>query len=250
MRKLLFVLGTRPEAIKLAPLILEFKKHPDFEVIVCSTGQHKEMLEQVFKLFDLKADYELSIMKPGQDLTHITSRVLETVRDVLAQAQPDVVFVQGDTTTTMASALASFYSKIPVAHIEAGLRTYNRYSPWPEEINRQMTTRMANYHFPPTEESRQNLIKEGIADDVIAITGNTVIDALLFTVDTFKSSEKVNAIESELAEAGYVVEMMRQELTERYGSRSVFQGGLRVTVIQFSVKGGDRCTIIRTQAKG
>lgn len=179
MKRILLVFGTRPEAIKMAPLVKEFQKHPEhFKTIVCVTGQHREMLDQVLQIFDIVPDYDLAIMKQGQDLYDVTARVLVGMRDVLKAVQPDVVLVHGDTTTSMAAALAAFYQQIPVGHIEAGLRTNNIYSPWPEEMNRQITGRIATYHLAPTLLSKQNLMKEGVRPDSILVTGNTVIDAL------------------------------------------------------------------------
>ena len=178
-KRIMLVFGTRPEAIKMAPLVKAFQAVPEkFETIVCVTGQHREMLDQVLHLFEIKPDYDLNIMKAGQDLYDVTSRVITGMRDVLDQAKPDVVFVHGDTTTSTAAALAAFYKQIPVAHIEAGLRTHNIYSPWPEEMNRQITGRIATYHFAPTPLSRENLLKENVSDEKIFVTGNTVIDAL------------------------------------------------------------------------
>ena len=187
-KKIMLVFGTRPEAIKVAPLVKEFQKYPDtFETIVCVTGQHREMLDQVLRLFEITPDYDLNIMKQGQDLYDVTSRVIIGMRDVLKEAQPDVVFVHGDTTTSMAAALAAFYQQIPVAHIEAGLRTHNIYSPWPEEMNRQITGRIATYNFAPTPLSKKNLLAEGINENSITVTGNTVIDALYMVIDKIKS---------------------------------------------------------------
>lgn len=184
MKKVLLVFGTRPEAIKMAPLVHEFKKHPDqFETLVCVTGQHREMLDQVLELFQIVPDVDLNIMKSGQDLYDVTSRVLLGMRDVLKELAPDVVLVHGDTTTSMAAALAAFYQQIPVGHVEAGLRTGNIYSPWPEEMNRLMTGRIATYHFSPTPLSKQNLLKENVNTEHIIITGNTVIDALHWVVN-------------------------------------------------------------------
>ncbi|MBT4685840.1 UDP-N-acetylglucosamine 2-epimerase (non-hydrolyzing) [Candidatus Woesearchaeota archaeon] len=180
MKKVLFVFGTRPEAIKMAPVINEFKKDLDnFDTIVVVTAQHREMLDQVLSLFEIVPDYDLDLMAPNQTLESLTAKILTCIADLLKDIKPDIVLVQGDTTTTYATALASFYNKIPVAHIEAGLRTNNIYSPFPEEINRRMTTSMASYHFPPTEKSRQNLLNEDVNDNVVIVTGNTVIDALL-----------------------------------------------------------------------
>lgn len=203
----MLVFGTRPEAIKMAPLVKEFQKFPkEFETIVCVTGQHREMLDQVLRIFEIHPDYDLDIMKQGQDLYDVTARVLTGMRDVLKEAQPDVVLVHGDTTTSTASALAAFYQQIPVGHIEAGLRTHNIYSPWPEEMNRLITGRIATYHFSPTPLSRQNLLAEGIKEEAITVTGNTVIDALYWVVEKIKNN-KVLSVElgSFLKTAGYDV---------------------------------------------
>ena len=190
MRKILLVFGTRPEAIKMAPLVHEFKKHPiQFETKVCVTGQHREMLDQVLDLFQIVPDVDLNIMKSGQDLYDVTSRVLLGMRDVLEDLKPDLVFVHGDTTTSSAAALAAFYRRIPVAHVEAGLRTGDIYSPWPEEMNRQITGRIATYHFAPTLLSRQNLLKENVDAQHIVVTGNTVIDALHWVVNKIHSEQ-------------------------------------------------------------
>lgn len=204
MKKVMLVFGTRPEAIKMAPLVKAFQSEKDkFETIVAVTGQHREMLDQVLDLFEITPDYDLNIMKQGQDLYDVTARVLVGMRDVLKEAQPDVVLVHGDTTTSTASALAAFYQQIPVAHIEAGLRTHNIYSPWPEEMNRLITGRIATYHLSPTKLSRQNLLDEGIKDEAITITGNTVIDALYWVVDKIKSDKNLDAkLAKELLEAG------------------------------------------------
>jgi len=184
----MLVFGTRPEAIKMAPLVKEFQKYPDkFETICCVTGQHREMLDQVLNIFEIEPDYDLNIMQKGQDLYDVTSRVLFGMRDVLKDVQPDVVFVHGDTTTSTATALAAFYQQIPVAHIEAGLRTHDIYSPWPEEMNRQITGRIAAFNFSPTPLSKQNLLDEGVKEDVISVTGNTVIDALYMVVEKIKN---------------------------------------------------------------
>ena len=183
-KKLLLVFGTRPEAIKMCPLVKEFQKDTEsFETFVCVTGQHREMLDQVLRIFDVKPDYDLNIMKQGQDLYDITARVLTGMRGVLDEAKPDVVLVHGDTTTSMAAALAAFYRQIPVGHVEAGLRTHNIYSPWPEEMNRQITGRIATFNFAPTPLSRQNLLDEGVESEKITVTGNTVIDALHWVVE-------------------------------------------------------------------
>ena len=205
MKKIMLVFGTRPEAIKMAPLVKEFQKYPQqFQTIVCVTGQHREMLDQVLTIFDIKPDYDLNIMKQGQDLYDVTARVLVGMRDVLKEAQPDVVLVHGDTTTSTAAALAAFYQQIPVGHVEAGLRTHNIYSPWPEEMNRLITGRIAMYHFAPTSLSRENLLKENVSDDAIIVTGNSVIDALYWVVEKIKSDSNLNAALSEgLKSAGY-----------------------------------------------
>ena len=203
----MLVFGTRPEAIKMAPLVKEFQKFPkEFETSVCVTGQHREMLDQVLRIFEIRPDYDLDIMQQGQDLYDVTARVLTGMRDVLKEAQPDVVLVHGDTTTSTASALAAFYQQIPVGHIEAGLRTHNIYSPWPEEMNRLITGRIATYHFSPTPLSRQNLLAEGIKEEAITVTGNTVIDALYWVVEKIKNN-KVLSVElgSFLKTAGYDV---------------------------------------------
>ncbi len=189
-KRILLVFGTRPEAIKMAPLVKAFEKHPEqFETLVCVTGQHREMLDQVLQLFEIKPQYDLNIMKAGQDLYDVTSRVLLGMRDVLKEAQPDLVLVHGDTATSTTAALAAFYQQIPVGHIEAGLRTHNIYSPWPEEMNRQLTGRLASYHFSPTPLSKQNLLNEGVKEENIHITGNTVIDALFWVIDKMKKDE-------------------------------------------------------------
>lgn len=207
MKKIMLVFGTRPEAIKMAPLVKEFEKHADeVETIVCVTGQHREMLDQVLTIFDIHPDYDLNIMQQGQDLYDVTSRVLTGMRDVLKESTPDVVLVHGDTTTSTASALAAFYQQIPVGHVEAGLRTYNIYSPWPEEINRQLTGRIATYDFAPTPLSRQNLLKENVADEKITVTGNTVIDALYWVVDKIKNDKQLeHELSTFLEDKGYDV---------------------------------------------
>jgi len=205
MKKIMLVFGTRPEAIKMAPLVKEFEKHPDeFDTIVCVTGQHREMLDQVLKIFDIKPNYDLNIMKQGQDLYDVTCRVLTGMRDVLKEVQPDVVLVHGDTTTSTASALAAFYQQIPVGHVEAGLRTRNIYSPWPEEMNRQITGRIATYNFSPTQLSRQNLLEERVDDEKITVTGNTVIDALYWVVEKIKNDKDLSMeLQDILLKAGY-----------------------------------------------
>lgn len=205
MKKILLVFGTRPEAIKMAPLVKEFMKYPEnFDTKVCVTAQHRQMLDQVLDLFDINPDYDLDIMKQGQDLYDITSKVLTGLRSVLDEVNPDIVFVHGDTTTSMTAALAAFYKKIPVAHIEAGLRTNNIYSPWPEEMNRQITGRIATYHFAPTPLSQQNLLKEGITVENIVITGNTVIDALHSVLDKIEKDTQIRSdLQASLLSSGY-----------------------------------------------
>ena len=203
----MLVFGTRPEAIKMAPLVKKFQAEQEqFETIVCVTGQHREMLDQVLNIFDIKPDYDLNIMKQGQDLYDVTARVLTGMRDVLKEAQPDVVLVHGDTTTSTAAALAAFYQQIPVGHVEAGLRTHNIYSPWPEEMNRQITGRIAAYHFAPTPLSKSNLIHEAVKESDIHVTGNTVIDALYWVVDKIKNDNSLDAeLKNVLQNAGYDV---------------------------------------------
>lgn len=203
----MLVFGTRPEAIKMAPLVKAFQKDTDnFQTIVCVTGQHREMLDQVLDIFEITPDYDLNIMKQGQDLYDVTARVLTGLRDVLKENHPDIVLVHGDTTTSMAAALAAFYQQIPVGHVEAGLRTHNIYSPWPEEINRQLTGRIATYHFAPTPLSKRNLLAEGVAEEQIFVTGNSVIDALYWVVDKIKQSTKLQKeLESVLYKANYDV---------------------------------------------
>ena len=210
MKKVMLVFGTRPEAIKMAPLVKAFTQFPEtFETVVCVTGQHREMLDQVLHIFDIIPDYDLNIMKRGQDLYDVTSRVLLGMRDVLRESQPDVVLVHGDTTTSTAAALAAFYQQIPVGHVEAGLRTHNIYSPWPEEMNRQITGRIATYNFSPTPLSRQNLLEEKVSDQSITVTGNTVIDALYWVVDKIKRDGRLSAeLKGVLATAGYDVERL------------------------------------------
>lgn len=210
MKKVLLVFGTRPEAIKMAPLVKEFQSFPNqFQTIVCVTGQHREMLDQVLNLFNIKPDYDLNIMKINQDLYDITTRVLIGMRDVLIDSHPDIVFVHGDTTTSIVSALASFYQQIPVAHIEAGLRTHNIYSPWPEEMNRLITGRLATYHFAPSILSRQNLLNEGIQESAITVTGNTVIDALHMVIEKINSNKSIQLeLNENLKKSGYDVDRL------------------------------------------
>lgn len=219
----MLVFGTRPEAIKMAPLVKEFQKHPDtFNTVVCVTGQHREMLDQVLSIFDIRPDFDLNIMKQGQDLYDVTARVLVGMRDVLTKVHPDVVLVHGDTTTSTAAALAAFYQQIPVGHVEAGLRTHNIRSPWPEEMNRQLTGRIATYHFAPTPLSRENLLKENVPDEHITVTGNTVIDALYWVVNKIKNDQLLNEqLKDILKTAGY------DTLRLRNGKRLVLITGHR-----------------------
>ena len=221
MKKVMLVFGTRPEAIKMAPLVKAFEQYTeDFETIVCVTGQHRQMLDQVLGLFEIVPDYDLNIMKQGQDLYDVTSRVLLGMRDVLREVQPDVVLVHGDTTTSTAAELAAFYQQIPVGHVEAGLRTHNIYSPWPEEMNRQITGRIATYNFSPTPLSRQNLLEEKVSEASITVTGNTVIDALYWVVDKIKGDEQLSAeLKGVLVAAGYNVERLSVN-----GQRSTVNG--------------------------
>lgn len=212
MKKVLLVFGTRPEAIKMAPLVKKFQEDSEFQTIVCVTAQHREMLDQVLDIFDIKPDYDLNIMKQGQDLYDITSRVLLGLRDVLNETNPDVVLVHGDTTTSTAAALAAFYKQIPVAHVEAGLRTNNIYSPWPEEMNRRITGRIATYHLAPTELSRQNLLKENVDNQNIIITGNTVIDALLWVVNKIKSDANLaDTLQINIKNNGYDIDRIEDK---------------------------------------
>lgn len=207
----MLVFGTRPEAIKMAPLVKEFQKYPEqFQTIVCVTGQHRQMLDQVLDLFKITPDYDLNIMKQGQDLYDVTARVLIGMRDILKEVQPDVVLVHGDTTTSTAAALAAFYQQIPVGHVEAGLRTHNIYSPWPEEMNRQITGRITTYNFAPTLLSKSNLLKENISPDSIIVTGNTVIDALHQVVTKIKTDTTLAAkLEKVLEQSGYDVKRLQ-----------------------------------------
>lgn len=210
INRIMLVFGTRPEAIKMAPLVKELQKHSqEIKTIVCVTGQHREMLDQVLQIFEIHPNYDLNIMKQGQDLYDITSRVLLGMRDVLKDAKPDVVLVHGDTTTSTATALAAFYQQIPVGHVEAGLRTHDIYSPWPEEMNRLITSRIATYNFSPTPLSRQNLLDEGVKENSIAITGNTVIDALYWVVNKIKNDRVLNKeLKGILINSGYNVKRL------------------------------------------
>lgn len=210
MKTVMLVFGTRPEAIKMAPLVKAFQAASNsFRTLVCVTGQHREMLDQVLHIFDIQPDYDLNIMKQGQDLYDVTSRVLLGLREALKEVRPDIVLVHGDTTTSTAAALAAFYAQIPVGHVEAGLRTHNIYSPWPEEMNRQLTGRIATWHFAPTPLSRQNLLAENVAEAQITVTGNTVIDALYWVVDKIKHDASLSQqLDAELQRAGYDVERL------------------------------------------
>ena len=187
MRKVLIVFGTRPEAIKMAPVVKAFKESNNFETKVCVTAQHREMLDQVLEFFDIPPDYDLDLMKPNQNLYSLTGEIINGLKPILEEFDPDFVFVHGDTTTTMSGSIAGFYSGAQVCHVEAGLRTFNKYAPFPEEINRQITGRIADFHFAPTNQSKQNLLDENISEDRIFVTGNTVIDALLYGVEKVKS---------------------------------------------------------------
>ena len=213
MKKILLVFGTRPEAIKMAPLVKKLQAVPEeFQTIVCVTGQHREMLDQVLRLFDITPDYDLNIMKPNQDLYDITSRILLGMRDVLKEVQPDIVLVHGDTTTSMAAALAAFYQQIPVGHVEAGLRTGNIYSPWPEEMNRLMTGRISTVHFSPTPLSKQNLLQEHVDETKIVVTGNTVIDALQMVVERLKNDEQLAGdVKDRVRNMGYDVNRLCED---------------------------------------
>ena len=204
MKKVLLVFGTRPEAIKMAPLVKQLKNNNEFKTRVCVTAQHREMLDQVLELFEIEPDYDLNLMKPGQDLYDITSNVLLGMKDVLNNFKPDVVLVHGDTTTTSATALSAFYQQIKIGHVEAGLRTNNIYSPWPEEANRQITGVLANYHFAPTQTAKENLLKENKKEDTIVVTGNTVIDALFLALKKIKNSTELQQkINHKLSTIGY-----------------------------------------------
>ena len=212
MKKILLTFGTRPEAIKMAPLVIEFQKYPDkFKTYVCVTGQHREMLDQVLELFEINPDFDLNIMKQGQDLYDITANVLLGFKNVLNEVKPDLVLVHGDTTTSTVAALAAFYQQILVGHVEAGLRTYNIYSPFPEEMNRQITSKIAKYHFSPTPLSKANLIKEGVNENDTYITGNTVIDALFMVLDKIKSDSMVEQnLRNIIATKGYNMSRLKE----------------------------------------
>ncbi|PHM59704.1 non-hydrolyzing UDP-N-acetylglucosamine 2-epimerase [Xenorhabdus sp. KK7.4] len=220
--KVLTVFGTRPEAIKMAPLVHALAEDSDFEAKVCVTAQHREMLDQVLNLFGIKPDFDLNIMKKGQDLTDITCRILESIKPVLNEFRPDVVLVHGDTTTTMATSLAAFYQRIPVGHVEAGLRTGDLYSPWPEEANRKIAGHLATYHFAPTENSRSNLLQESIADKAIFVTGNTVIDALLWVRDRIMHDD---ILRGQLAELYPFIDPAKKMILVTGHRRENFGGG-------------------------
>jgi len=207
IKKILFVFGTRPEAIKMAPVVKEFEKHTDtFDTRVCVTAQHREMLDQVLEIFDIRPDYDLDIMQPNQDLYDITSRILLKLRDIYREVKPDVVLVHGDTTTTVTASLAAFYQKIPVGHVEAGLRTGNIYAPWPEEMNRKLTGSLTQYHFAPTEKAKQNLLNEGVKQEQIFVTGNTVIDALYLMMDKIRNKPELEEeLNNTIREKGFVL---------------------------------------------
>jgi len=229
MKKILIVFGTRPEAIKMAPLVKEFQKYPTlFETKVCVSAQHRQMLDQVLRLFEIVPDFDLDIMKPNQDLYDITANVLLGLKNVLDAFQPDVLFVHGDTTTTFTASLAAYYQKIEVAHVEAGLRTHNLYSPWPEEANRQLTTVLAKYHFAPTQASQENLLKENIDPKNIVVTGNTVIDALLLTVDKIKSTPKLKQKLIEQIGLPFEVENSRFVLVTGHRRENFGQGFINI----------------------
>lgn len=219
MKKISFIFGTRPEAIKLSPLILAFRKHPDFDTHVCVTGQHREMLQQVLDVFEVIPDVDLALMQPNQTLGMLTSRAIEKIYDYLAENRPDMVIIQGDTTSVFCAALCAFYHRIPVGHVEAGLRTWNKYSPFPEEINRVLATRIADFHFAPTETSRDNLLKEGILPDKIFVTGNTVIDALHFAVRKVQPYPPViPGVPSEIMANGQPLVLITGHRRENFGS--------------------------------
>lgn len=217
MKKIMIVFGTRPEAIKMAPLVKEFQKYPDkFNTILCVTGQHRQMLDQVLDIFELKPNYDLNIMKQGQTLYDVTARVLLGMKNILEESKPDIVLVHGDTTTSTAAALAAFYNQIPVGHIEAGLRTYNIYSPWPEEMNRQITGRIAQYHFAPTPLSQNNLQKEGVNILNIHVTGNTVIDALYWVLEKINNSDSLkHDLAIRLKQTGYDINRLKDIINNK-----------------------------------
>lgn len=231
MKRVMLVFGTRPEAIKMAPLVLAMQQRPDeFECITCVTGQHRQMLDQVLDLFGIKPDFDLNIMHPGQTLSDVTVAVLTGVGRVLRSSRPDIVLVQGDTTTCLSAALSAFYERIPVGHVEAGLRTHEKYSPYPEEINRQLTTRLADYHFAPTDRNRQNLLDEGISPDKIFVTGNTVIDALCVVRNRIYSSASVRErLDEMLGRVGLIMDGRRRILVTGHRRESFGEGFLNIS---------------------
>jgi UDP-N-acetylglucosamine 2-epimerase (non-hydrolysing) len=210
MHRVLIIFGTRPEAIKMAPVVMAFKKYPDqFQTYVCVTGQHRKLLDQVLNVFDIRPDFDLNIMQPDQDLYDISSWILLNIRKIIEEVKPDLILVHGDTSTSMISALAAFYKQIPVAHVEAGLRTNNMYSPWPEEMNRQITGRLATYHFAPTDRAKENLLRENINEKKITVTGNTVIDALRFIKKALDESPGLSdSIINQITECGYDIKRL------------------------------------------
>lgn len=229
MKKILIVFGTRPEAIKMAPLVKEFQKYPEFfETKICVSAQHRQMLDQVLRLFDITPDFDLDIMKPNQDLYDITANVLLGLKGVLATFKPDILFVHGDTTTTFTASLAAYYQKIEVAHVEAGLRTHNLYSPWPEEANRQLTSILAKYHFAPTQESQENLLQENINPKNILVTGNTVIDALFLTIEKIKSNPKLKQKLIEQIKLPFDIENVRFILVTGHRRENFGQGFINI----------------------
>ena len=245
-KTILLVFGTRPEAIKMAPLVKKLQSEPDkFKTVVCVTAQHRQMLDQVLHIFDIKPDYDLDIMKPNQDLYDVTARVLVGMRDVLKKVQPDVVLVHGDTTTSTAAALAAFYQQIPVGHVEAGLRTHNIHSPWPEELNRQITGRITTHHFAPTPLAKQNLLRENVAENQIIVTGNTVIDALhIVTKRLAEDAELQQSVRGELEEFGYDVNRLdkgRKLLLITGHRRENFGEGL----VQRELRGNFACAFLQ-----
>lgn len=230
MKKILFVFGTRPEAIKMAPVIKVFQNQPYlFETKVCVTAQHRQMLDQVLKIFEIIPDFDLDIMEQGQDLNNLTSKLILGLKEVFSAVHPDLVFVHGDTTTTLCASLAAYYQKIPVAHIEAGLRTNNIYSPWPEEINRQLTARIAEYHFAPTENSRSNLIQENINQEKIIVTGNTVIDALFWVINKINCNKELeDSLKQSLKIQGYNIGQRKYLLVTGHRRENFGQGFLNI----------------------
>ena len=230
MKKVLVIFGTRPEAIKMAPLVKEFEKNRNFfDMKVCVTAQHREMLDQVLNLFEIKPDYDLDIMKLGQDLYDITSKVLLGMREVLTDFEPDIVLVHGDTTTTISAALAAFYKQIPVGHVEAGLRTGDIYSPWPEEANRLLTTQISKYHFAPTQKNKENLLKEHIYEQNIIVTGNTVIDALFWVLNKIKDDKSLQSkLVSKIHKMGYLLSDRKMVMVTGHRRENFGEGILNI----------------------